>query len=228
MERAERSGARVYATVKRRLLDGRYRPGERLNADSLAGELGVSRQPVFDTFKLLSAEGLVTVRPHVGCHVAVYGIDEVRDYFHLFAAVEGAASAMAARRRTDDQIRSLRRLHAQIGGLAALDDPEERAHGYRALNREFHSLVHTMCGTPIVERFGSGMYDRADFFVNASANVSPFAHSVPERHDEHARIVAGIETADADLAQAAASEHILSTLTLIDRAVERFGERLAA
>jgi DNA-binding GntR family transcriptional regulator len=223
-----RAGERVYGVLKSRLLDGRYRGGERLNADELAAELDVSRQPVFDAFKRLSTEGFVTVKPQVGCRVAVYEMADVRDYFALFGAVEGTASALAAQRRTPADLKALRRLHAQIGGLVELTDGSERAQGYRALNRDFHSRIHSMCGTPIVETFGAGMYDRADFFINGSASVSPFADALAERQDDHARIVAALEAGDPDAARTAASEHILGTVALIERAVEQYGPRAAA
>lgn len=206
-----RAGERVYSVLKERLLDGRYRPGERLNADGLAAELEVSRQPVFDAFKRLSTEGLVSVKPHVGCHVATYDIADVRDYFNMFAAVEGAAAALAAERRSDEALKTLRRLHAQIGGLVHLRTEDERAQSYRALNRQFHSMIHGMSGTPIVESFGAAMYDRADFFINSSSPVSPFADRIPRRHREHAAIVAAIERGDPEGARTAASSHILNT-----------------
>ncbi|MEA2271987.1 MAG: hypothetical protein QOI98_695 [Solirubrobacteraceae bacterium] len=226
-ERPIRAGERVYRALKERLLEGRYRPAERLNADELAAELDVSRQPVFDAFKRLSTEGLVTVRPNVGCAVAAYDMAEVRDYFRIFAAVEGAGAAMAAERRSAADLKALRRLNAQIGGLVGLDDGDERAQGYRTLNREFHSLIHAMCGTPIVESFGAAMYDRADFFINASSVISPFADTVGERHDDHVRIVAALEAGDPEAARAAASQHIYGTVELIERAIAAGGRRAA-
>lgn len=226
-ELSQRPGERVYRALKARLLNGDYLRGQRLNADDLATELESSRQPVFDAFKRLATEGFLTVRPHVGCTVATFDQADVRDYFELFAAVEGTAAALAAQRRTDDELRALRRLHAQIGGLASLQDPNERAQAYRITNREFHSRIHAMCGTPIVESFGAGMYDRADFYINGSAHGSPFSYSVPERHEGHDKVVAAIERQDAEAARTAASDHILGTVVLIEDAITRTGARSA-
>ena len=215
----QRTGERVYDALKQRLLDGSYQRGARLHADQLTAELGVSRQPVFDAFKRLSTEGLVTVRPHVGCSVATFEMSEVRDWFKLFAAVEGAATALAAERRAPGDLRALRLLHAQIGGLSTLDD-NEQAYAYRTLNRQFHSSIHAMCVTPVVERFGSAMYDQADFFINGSASLSPFAGTVESRHQEHGRILEALEAGDAEAARSAASDHIAGTVALIERALE--------
>ena len=223
-----RLGERVYRELKLRLLDGRYAGGQRLNADELATELGVSRQPVFDAFKRLSTEGFLSVKPHVGCRVVTYDFTEVCDYFRLFASVEGTATALAAERRSEADLKRLRRLHAQIGGLVELPSGEERAQGYRALNREFHSLVHGMAGTRIVETLGAGMYDRADFFINGSAAVSPFADAVAERQRDHGHIVAALEAGDPEAARVAAAQHIFGTVALIERAIRTSGPRAAA
>ena len=72
-------------------------------------------------------------------------------------------------------------------------------------------MIHGMSGTPIVESFGAAMYDRADFFINSSSPVSPFADRIPRRHREHAAIVAAIERGDPEAARTAASSHILNT-----------------
>ena len=220
-----RPGERVYRALKTRLLSGDYQRGQRLNADELATELESSRQPVFDAFKRLATEGFVIVRPHVECRVATFDHADVRDYFQLFAAVEGTAAALAAQRRTADELRALRRLHAEIGGLASLQDASERAQAYRVTNREFHSLIHAMCGTPIVETFGAGMYDRADFYINGSALGSPFSYSVPERQDGHEKVVSAIARRDTEAARTAASAHILGTVLLIEDAIARTGAR---
>ena len=199
---------------------GEYRGGERLNADRIAAALGVSRQPVFDSFKRLSTEGFLVVRPNVSCTVATYEIDQIRDFFEIFAAVEGTAAAMAASRRTDQEVVDLRRLHAQIGGLTALDNAEERAQGYRALNREFHSMIHAMTRSTMVETTGSGMYDRADFFINGTPPRSPFADNLPARQADHARILAALENADPDAARQTIFDHIVGTVKLIELTVE--------
>jgi hypothetical protein len=68
---------------------------------------------------------------------------------------------------------------------------------------------------------GLGDSQGADFFINSSSPVSPFADSIPVRHREHAAIVAAIGTVDAGAARTAAAAHILETVALIERTIER-------
>jgi DNA-binding GntR family transcriptional regulator len=210
---------RLYALVKERLLEGGYRGGERLVVAELAIESGVSRQPVYDALRRLSAEGFVEIVPRVGCRVHRHDLAEVRDFFELFAAVEGASAAMAARRCDEDDLRLLRRLNAQIGGLLGLEDGGERAHGYRLLNREFHSTVHRVGGTAIVDDVASGLYDRSDFLINGATPVSPLADSVAARHRDHQAIIARLEQGDEEGARAEATAHIRGTVPLIEATI---------
>jgi DNA-binding GntR family transcriptional regulator len=52
---------------------GRYRKGDRLIAEDIASEIGMSRMPVREAFRRLDAQGLVTLRPNRGAVVS--GLD---------------------------------------------------------------------------------------------------------------------------------------------------------
>lgn len=216
-----RAADRAYALVKDRLTEGVYKAGESLRVSALSRELGVSKQPVMESLRRLSAEGFVTITPQVGCKVVRQDEDEIRDFFRLFAAGEGAATAMAAERRTEEELERLRAVSSRIGDLRYDLSSEARAHGYRVLNREFHSLIHEMSHTSIVEALGSSFFDRSDFFINGAAPVSPFADSLDARHADHEEIVAALESGDAEAARRAAETHILGAVALIEAAVRR-------
>lgn len=220
-----RAAERVYSVVKERLLEGMYKAGERLQVDAIGAELEVSKQPVMESLRRLSAEGLVVITPQVDCRVAYHDVEEAHDFFHLLAAVEGAAAAMAAVRRSPRELMEAEAINGQIGALREESRADVRAHLYRMLNRSFHSAVHRMCQTPIVESVGSGMYDRADFFINAIASVSPLGAAICERHAEHEEILAMLRAQDADGARQAADAHIINTIGRIESAISANGGR---
>jgi DNA-binding GntR family transcriptional regulator len=214
-----RAADRVYAELKLNLLEGAYRAGERLRVETLGEELGVSKQPVMESLRRLSVEGLVVITPQVGCSVVSYDQDEVADYFQLVAALDGEITAMAAVRRTSADIEQLREVSARIGALLDETSLEARAHGYRVLNRDFHGLIHASAGTEIVRSVGGSMMDRCDFFINSSTPVSPLGAALAERQTEHEEIVKAIADRDAEAARVAASRHISRTVDLIRDAV---------
>ncbi|MBL4837927.1 MAG: GntR family transcriptional regulator [Kordiimonadaceae bacterium] len=77
------AGSRVYEYVKDNLLEDAYRNLERIPIEKIAKELGVSRQPVMDAIKRLSAEGFIEIIPQVGSRLRQYSSRDVLDFFNF-------------------------------------------------------------------------------------------------------------------------------------------------
>ena len=76
----------VYDALLELVVAGRLRPGEHLVETELAGQLGVSRQPVREALHRLEAEGWVDLRPNQGAFVHVptdHEVDELLDVREL-------------------------------------------------------------------------------------------------------------------------------------------------
>ena len=60
----------VFNTLRRAILRGELKPGERLMEIQLANKLGVSRTPIREAIRKLELEGLVLMIPRRGAEVA--------------------------------------------------------------------------------------------------------------------------------------------------------------
>ena len=60
----------VFNTLRKAILKGELKPGERLMEIALAERLGVSRTPVREAMRKLELEGLVVMIPRRGAQVA--------------------------------------------------------------------------------------------------------------------------------------------------------------
>ncbi|GAA1656016.1 hypothetical protein GCM10009733_061940 [Nonomuraea maheshkhaliensis] len=89
----------VTAELRRRILTGELAQGERLVEDRLAAALGVSRNPVRESIRVLAAEGFIQVVPRIGATVARLSAEEGEELFDVRMAVEGLAARLAARKR---------------------------------------------------------------------------------------------------------------------------------
>lgn len=130
----------VYEVVKRDLLDGVIRPGERIGDAALRARLGVSRTPVRDAMLTLELENLVRIVPRLGYFAAEINVSDVADAYQLRFLLEPVVTAMAALRIRDEEIAELRLL-ADVGtdgSEAALAEAIER-------NKRFH-LGIAECG----------------------------------------------------------------------------------
>ena len=206
-----RLGELAQQEIKGRLLDGIYTPGQKLVVEDLSAEFGVSRQPIMEALRVLSAEGLVTIIPQVGCRVASYDAQEVRDFFALFATMEGAVAALAATRRTDADLRALNEISARIGALVDEEDLTERAHSYRIRNREFHAQIHAMADSAIIADLSRRMWNLSDFLINTAELTNPL-HSIARRHLDHQSVQQALEAKDGELARRTMEDHILANV----------------
>src|SRR4051812_13031640 len=80
--------ALAYENLRRLVVDGTLRPGQRLHLDGLASQLGVSTMPVRVALRRLETEGLVTISPRRGTTVTDLRSDEAAEIFLLRRTLE--------------------------------------------------------------------------------------------------------------------------------------------
>jgi DNA-binding GntR family transcriptional regulator len=212
---AMRLGTVAYRQIKEQLLEGRWAAGERLSVEMFKSALGVSKQPIMEALRRLSADGLVEIVPQVGCRVASYSPSDVADFFTLFGAFEGAIGAVAAQRRTAADLAELDEVHARIGHLCGERDAGVRSHGYRVFNREFHGVIHRMARSDMVEEMSLRMWDLSDFLINTGGSELPLHSALEERHADHEAVRAALHEQDPDAAARHMKKHILDTVGII-------------
>jgi DNA-binding GntR family transcriptional regulator len=118
------SGELVAAHVRRLIVDGVYRPGERVRQDEIAAELGVSRIPVREAIIALDREGWVRVEPHRGAFVNGLDAAFILDHFELHGEIVGLLAERVIERADDEQRRSVVDAAEQVAGWAGTDTGE--------------------------------------------------------------------------------------------------------
>lgn len=101
--------------LREAILQGLYRPGERLQQDSIAALLGVSRMPVRSSLRLLEAEGLIAIVPYKGAIVSVLTPEEIAEIYDLRTLVETYLIERASTRLTPEVMRELEEFVDRIG-----------------------------------------------------------------------------------------------------------------
>ena len=101
--------------IRGQILDGKLRPGERLVEDRLSAELGVSRVPVREALRELSAEGLVRIERNRGASVTEVTPAMVAELVEVRALLEGLNARLAAQRHDPEIVRQLGEVLKQIG-----------------------------------------------------------------------------------------------------------------
>lgn len=127
--------------------------GTRLNEQKLCDQLGVSRTPLREAFRMLSAEGLVNILPNKGVCVTVLPLDEVFHMFEAMGIMEGNCAHLACDRLSDADLEELNKLHGQLEKHYKNGDQE----GYIDCNHEYHTFVQEKAGNPVLSKMVSSL-----------------------------------------------------------------------
>ncbi|MDI3339623.1 MAG: GntR family transcriptional regulator [Sphaerobacter sp.] len=201
------SSAEVYAEIRRLILSGVFRPGERLIEESVAQRLGVSRTPVRQALTMLEAEGLVEIVRHRGATVCAFGVDDVWSLYDLRAVLEAHAAGRAATRISAAELERMRALADEMERLEEqpLASREDEVRWLVTHNQEFHQIVIQASRNPHLEKLVRRTVEVPLMFK------SFFWYSARERavsNHFHRMILRALEERDAARAEFVMREHI--------------------
>jgi DNA-binding GntR family transcriptional regulator len=114
----------------------RLRPGERIQELEVAHLLGVSRTPVREAIKVLTAEGLVELLPLRGAIVKAFSAKDARDMLEVIALLETHAGERACQ-ADPARIDAILQMHQE---MKVLFESRERL-AYFALNQRIHEAL---------------------------------------------------------------------------------------
>jgi DNA-binding GntR family transcriptional regulator len=146
----------VAARLRDMIVEGRLAPGERLNERELCEQLGISRTPLREAFRVLATEGLIALPPNRGAQVVKLSPEDVRDTFTVMGALEGLSGELACQHVTDADITALRVMHEEMVACHARGDLPN----YYRINRVIHERINAIAGNPTLTRTYRALNDR--------------------------------------------------------------------
>jgi DNA-binding GntR family transcriptional regulator len=204
-------GELLSATVKRLVLDriiqGHYRPGERIVEFKLAKELGLSQSPVREGLRELAAVGIITIHPRRGARVRLPSAKELADVSVVRAEIDALAARLAAARISDATLDALEGLIEEM--LAQLEAGDFSA--VTAADVRFHQLIAEASGNHALNQ----AFDQLAPFARTFITLTLPDVDVREIVLEHRPILTALRTQDASAAAEAARAHQLSVSELL-------------
>lgn len=146
--------ARATLALREMLVEGRFRPGERIREVPLAAQLNVSRIPLHLALERLAHEGFLQMRPTRGFVVQGFSTEDIYDAIELRGLLEGAAARLATERLKD--VRELEPLEEANREIATLVRRRkltmEAFNRYIELNAKFHSALLDLSRSRMLRR----------------------------------------------------------------------------
>jgi DNA-binding GntR family transcriptional regulator len=207
---------RIADSLRAAILDGKYRPGERIRQEDVAARSGASRIPVREALRMLDAEGLVTLVANSGAWVTKLTLDECAETYMIRERLEPLLLR-----------RSMARLDAaavdRLGRLA--DDMEARAgiEAFMRADREFHLSSYAGAapgetGQIIGRLWNTTQHYRREFTRRAASS------GLAVTHLEHRLLLDCIRRQDPDDAERVLVTHIRRTRLELEKHPEIFAE----
>lgn len=204
----KRANEIAYDYIKAKILDGTYRPAERLLEAKLSEDIGVSRNTVKKALLKLEQEQLIELTTNKGASIRSLDIDEVIQYMEIREELEAKIARRAAVNISEEDTLELEKIFNTMKDLSRVHDYEE----YSRNNRKFHNIIYAASGKPILTQY----------CMNIKTQLSRYQFKtmlVPQRSDnsllEHNAILQSMKEHDADAAEKAIRVHMSNLLTTI-------------
>jgi DNA-binding GntR family transcriptional regulator len=128
----------VYQSLRKTILHGKLKAGQRLIEETLSHQIGISRTPVREAFHKLERDELVTRLPKGGFAVREFTKEDVEEIFGIRSALESYAAYLATLHITPEKISALEKKIEESESALKKGDNEKVVE----LHTEFHDLLY--------------------------------------------------------------------------------------
>jgi len=209
--------------LEEEIVSGEIPPGTVLRQEHLSERFAVSRTPIREALRRLSALGLVSFVPNRGVRVRTLSREELREAFLVRAELESLATELAATRMTPADLEELEaaeerfaQVTQELRGREPGDDRRRLTAEWVHANHAFHDVIYRVAASPLVERIAKGA--RRTFSGPAVwAPGDAAIDELYERNDQqHRAILQALAAGSAAGARSLAREHVLASFELLD------------
>ncbi len=185
----------IYDHLKKAIIRGELKPGQRVQEKEIAALFHVSSTPVREAFFRLAAEKflLITARREV----LVQGTSdaEVRELYEVVRALDGHAMKKVVGDLTDHDLERLRMMTVKLGEYYEAGDHER----YLEQNLKIHDRLWQACGNKYLYAALAQLMEKIAIY-RKHCDFFPFADikSMEKSYRDHLRIQESLEHRDLD------------------------------
>ncbi|MEO8120809.1 MAG: GntR family transcriptional regulator [Rhodoferax sp.] len=191
----------VSVLLRDQIFAGTLAPGSFIDEAALCTSLKISRTPLREALKVLSAEGLVRHEPRRGCFVNEVSEQDLDEIFPVIAMLEGRCAFEAARNATDADIAALDVLHERLQKHAKA----RRINDYYATNYTIHEAIITLANNRWLAQV---IADLRKILKLARLQQLHAPGRLEQSLSEHLAIYAALRARDCESADAAMRTHL--------------------
>ncbi|MBX3653968.1 MAG: GntR family transcriptional regulator [Ramlibacter sp.] len=191
----------VAATLRDRIFSGELLPGAFIDEVALAEQMAISRTPLREALKVLTAEGLLRHEPRRGCFVNEVTEQDLDEIFPVIALLEGRCAFEAARNASDADLAALETLHERLQRHARA----KRINDYYEANFAIHEAIITLANNRWLAQV---IGDLRKIVKLARLQQLHAPGRLEQSLSEHMAVFAALKARDAEGAEVAMRTHL--------------------
>jgi len=177
--------------LRRAIVAGELRPGDRVPQDDVAARIGVSVVPLREALRVLESEGQLTYHPRRGYFVTELRLADLAEIYALRQLLEERAVRHALARLDEDCAHRIARAACDCAEVAGGGDVTRTL----AANRRFHFALFEAAGQQHLLKLIRTLWDATEPYRALHYNAPEGRAAAMEAHE---RIVAALRARDAD------------------------------
>lgn len=207
--------------VRNMITEGELGPGSRIPESRLCDHFGVSRTPLREALKVLSAEGLVSLLPNKGARVVLVTRKEMQEIVPVLGTLAALAGELACCNVRADEIVRIRDLHARMLECYRSDDRQS----YCEVNRSIHDAIFEAARNKTLSETNNMLQTRLRSLYVVTPKAPPRWADAIEDHDE---MMAALEAKDGARFARVARRHIQHKIDMMGIALDTLEARADA
>jgi DNA-binding GntR family transcriptional regulator len=203
----------VYESLKKSILHGKLKGGQRLIEEQLADRVGISRTPVREAFHKLERDELVTRLPKGGFAVREFTKEDVEEIFGIRSALESYAAYLVTLHITPDKISPLEKK------IRESEDASQRGDNDKVLqlHTEFYDLLYKSCRSKkLVEMINSFR----DYFYRYRSALLHTENGMSYTNQYHRQMLEAMKKKNPRLAERLVRKHLTRGKELVLKEIE--------
>lgn len=200
----------AYDHIKNKILDGSYRPSQKITEVQMAEEIGVSRNTVIKALLKLEQENLVSIEKNKGATIKSFTLQEVMNYLEIREVLERLSIRSAISNISDEAISRLAVILIEMDECVQHSKFDE----YSTLNKEFHDIICSAADNQQAVELIKIIKTQLNRFHFKTILVPGRSN---ESYEEHKKIYNAIQARNEAEAEVAITEHVANLRRTIEQ-----------
>ncbi|MFZ0133553.1 MAG: GntR family transcriptional regulator [Desulfobacterales bacterium] len=207
--------------LREMIMIGELKNGDKINENDLCTTMGISKTPLREALRVLSAENLIALVPNRGAYVTKPTTAEIKEMFAVMSVLEGVCARAATEKMTPADFACLEKLHAELEEKFDCRNQEE----YIRVNNRYHSFIQDLAGNRTLNQIVSGLRKKILLYRFQSLNLpGRFEASIKEHRD----LLEAFRNRAAPKAEKIMKTHLQKQSQAIEALAKKIGEEKSA